>query len=661
MILIGWLGGAVAWGQGLLGWMDREAQALLAAREAAVGAVRDRAGAEGRRAMVKARVLESLGGLPGYAGPLRVRTVRTVRAAGYAIEMVLYESLPGVWVTGNVYRPEGGGRHAGVLMPIGHTQEGKPEGQWLAANLALRGYVVLAYDPIGQGEREQSYLPELGRALSGGGGNEHLELGARSLLLGQSVARYFIHDGRRGLDYLASRGDVDGERLGVVGCSGGGSIGTYVAALDERVKAAAVGCFVQTWRQLFTGPTPDSEMALPGFLARGLDLGDLVEMAAPRPWLLLATTEDYFTPEGARPVYEEARRWYGLYGAGERVEFHVGKGPHGTPRDSREAIYGFLSKWLGGAAGADREVKLYTNRELRVTRTGNVAEMAGSRKIWEVIREEYGRLRARRGVGELREELRRWGLGRRGAAPAVRVVGERRGEGYRVQEVRFESEPGIELAGRLYLPDGAGRRPGVVVVEEKRMPVPLYVQRSRSTEGVAEGLVRAGAVVLEMEPRDEPEAYEGRPFLGNWVMNERADLIGKSLPVMRAGDIGRGVDLLAGRGEVDGGRIRGYARGVKGFWMLLAGALDERLGRMWLDRMPVSWEGALGAPVAGFLFDGMVPGMARHWDWGDFVGAERILRTDPVSWMNELVEAGAGARYRYVGQGEEEYVRELLR
>jgi hypothetical protein len=68
---------------------------------------------------------------------------------------------------------------------------------------------------------------------------------------------------------------------------------------DERVKAAAVGCFVQTWRRLFTGPTPDAEMALPGFLARGLDLADLVELAAPRPWLLMATTEDYFTPEGA--------------------------------------------------------------------------------------------------------------------------------------------------------------------------------------------------------------------------------------------------------------------------------------------------------------------------------------------------------------------------
>lgn len=664
-----WLGWMVAtglmWGQAdpLLAWMDRIAQAQLSQREAAVAAVKDRAGAERRRAMVREKFLESIGGLPEYAGPLQARTTRTLAADGYSIEMVLFESLPGVWVTGNLYRPKGGGRHAGVLMPIGHTQEGKPEGQLLAANLALQGFVVLAYDPIGQGEREQTYLPQIGRALSGGGGNEHLELGARSLLIGQSVARYFIQDARRGLDYLASRADVDAERLGVVGCSGGGCITTYIAALDPRVKAAAPACYIQTFRKLFPGPTPDSEMALPQFVANGLDVADFVEMAAPLPWLLMATTEDYFTPEGARPVYEEARRWYGFYGAAERVRFHVGKGPHGTPQDSREAIYAFLANWLKGGAvpGADRPVKLYTNRELRVTRTGNVEEMAGSRKFHEVIAEEYKARRARKPAAELKTELRRMGLGKQGAAPAVRVVGETRGAGYRVQEIRFESEPGIELAAKLYLPEGTGRRPGVVVVEEKRLPVPLYVQRSQTTAAVAEGLVKAGAVVLELEPRDSPGAYEGRPFLGNWVTNERADLIGRNLPVMRAQDIGRGVDLLAGRAEVDAGRIRGYARGVKGFWMLLAGALDERLGRMWLDRMPVSWEAAMMAPLAGFLFDGMIPGFGRHWELRDFVTEERVQRTDPVNWMNQVVEGEAGARYRYVGEGDGEFVKELLR
>jgi dienelactone hydrolase len=663
ILLVSMVGAGWLWGQAdpLLAWMDRIAQAQLTAREAAVSAVTGRAGAERRRAVVREKFLASIGGLPEYADPLQARTTRTLAADGYSIEMVLFESLPGVWVTGNVYRPNGGGRHAGVLMPIGHTQEGKPEGQLLAANLALQGYVVLAYDPIGQGEREQTYLPQIGRALSGGGGNEHLELGARSLLIGQSVARYFIQDARRGLDYLASRADVDAERLGVVGCSGGGCITTYLAALDPRVKAAAPACYIQTFRKLFPGPTPDSEMALPQFLANGLDVADFVEMAAPLPWLLLATTEDYFTPEWARPVYEEARRWYGLYGAAERVQFHVGTGPHGTPRDSREAIYAFLAKWLRGTAGADRPVKLYTSRELRVTRTGNVEELAGSRKVWEVIAEEYRARRAPKPVAELQAELRWRGLGQRGAAPAVRVVGETRGAGYRVQEIRFESEPGIELAAKLYLPEGAGRRPGVVVVEEKRLRVPLYVQPSQSTAAVAEGLAKAGAVVLELEPRDSPGAYEGRPFLGNWVTNERADLIGRSLPVMRAQDIGRGVDLLAGRAEVDPGRIRGYARGAKGFWMLLAAALDERLGRMWLDRMPVSWEAALTAPLAGFLFDGMIPGLGRHWELRDFVAEGRLLRTDPANWMNQVVEAGAGARYRYVGQADEEFVRELLR
>ena len=287
-----------------------------------------------------------MGGLPAYAGPLNARRTGEIVSDGYTIEKVLFESLPGFHVSGNVFRPNQAGRYPGVLVPIGHTQEGKPEGQIVAANLAKKGFVAFAYDPIGQGEREQTYLPQLGRALSGGGGNEHLELGARSILIGQSVARYFIHDARRALDYLSSRPDVNPERLGVTGCSGGGCITTYIAALDPRVKAAAPGCYINTFRKLFPGPTGDSEMSLPAFLASGLDIADFVELPAPLPWLLMATTEDYFTPEGARPVYEEASRWYSLYGAEETGAVLCRPGPHGTPKDSREAIYAFMIRWL---------------------------------------------------------------------------------------------------------------------------------------------------------------------------------------------------------------------------------------------------------------------------------------------------------------------------
>jgi len=202
-------------------WLDRIAQQQLDQRERAIAEIRDKAGADRRREFVRGKLLELLGGLPTYAGPLNARSTGQIQSDGYSIEKIIFESLPGFHVTGNLYRPNQPGRYPGVLIPVGHTQDGKPEVQILAANLAKKRFVAFAFDPIGQGEREQTYLPQLGRPLSGGAGNEHLELGARNLLLGQSVARYFIHDARRALDYLASRPDVDPERLGVTGCSGG--------------------------------------------------------------------------------------------------------------------------------------------------------------------------------------------------------------------------------------------------------------------------------------------------------------------------------------------------------------------------------------------------------------------------------------------------------
>ena len=647
-------------------WLDRIAQQQLDQRERTIAAIHDKAAADHRREYVRAKLMEILGGLPAYNGPLNARVTGEIRADGYTIEKVLFESLPGFYVTGNAYRPVQPGRYPGVLIPIGHTQEGKPEGQVVAANLAKLGFVAFAYDPIAQGEREQTYLAQLGRPLSGGAGNEHLELGARCLLAGQSVARYFINDARRSLDYLASRADVDPARLGVTGCSGGGCITTYIAALDPRLKAAAPGCFINTFRKLFTGPTADSEMSLPAYLVNGLDITDLMELPAPLPWLLMATTEDYFTPEGARPVYEEAKRFYGLYGAEERMQFFVGQGPHGTPKESREAIYAWMTRWLKDGRGetSDRPVKEYTNLELRVTRTGNVEGEPGSRKLYEIIRDEMKTRVQPRPLQELQAELRRLGVPSTGAAPVVQVKGESGGSGYRVQQLAFESEPGVELVAKLYLPDGQGRKPAVVVVEEKRLPVPLYVQRSQSTAAVAEAMVRAGAVVLELTPRDSPDAVDGRPFLGNWLTNERVDLIGRNLAGMRAHDILRGVDLLAARPEVDPAQIRGYARGVKGFWMLLAAAGDARLARLWLDRTPWSLRAALDGPMTNNLFEALVPGFALHWDFADLlklIGDRLVLRTDPTNWMNQVVDAGPEFRYRYVGEPDTTYVAELLR
>jgi hypothetical protein len=315
--------------------MDRIAQQQLQLRESAIAEIHSVADAERRKQSVRERLLDILGGLPDYNGPLNSRVTARIEADSYTIENVIFESLPRFYVTANLYRPNQPGRYPGVLLQSGHTQEGKPEGQRLAANLALKGFVVLAFDPVGQGEREQTYDRRVDRSLAGWSVPEHIQAGAQSVLIGESVARYFIWDAKRALDYLVSRPEVDPARLGAVGCSGGGALTAFIGALDPRLKAVAPACFIDSYRMLFAGPNPDSEMSPPHLLFSGLDMADYVELSAPTSWLILATEGDYFTPDGAKLVYEEARRWFGLYGAEDKLRFFIGPGPHGTPLEPR--------------------------------------------------------------------------------------------------------------------------------------------------------------------------------------------------------------------------------------------------------------------------------------------------------------------------------------
>jgi dienelactone hydrolase len=643
-------------GDPLSRWLDARAQTLLAGRERTIAEIATVAAAERRKVVVRAKLLESLGGLPTYNGPLRARTTGQIDAAGYAIEKVLFESLPGFLVTANIYRPSAPGRYPAVLLQAGHTQEGKTEPQITAANLALQGYVAMTFDPIGQGEREQTYLSLLGRSLAGGSVNEHLAAGAQAMMIGQSVARYFIFDARRAIDYLVSRPDVDAARIGAAGCSGGGALTTWIGALDERVKAVAPACYINSYRVLFAGPNPDSEMSLPGFLALGLDIADLVEMTAPKPWLLLATADDFFTPAGARIVYDEARRWFGLYGAADRVRLFVGPGGHGTPLETREEIYSWMDRWLRGGAGGLRErpIRQYTNLELRVTASGHVE----GRKVHELIRDSYRERRSAGTAVELLGELKRIAGPRTVAMPSVEVVSETVGAGFRVQDVRLAVEEGVVVSGRMYVPDGSGKRPAVILVADEAAPVPLFVSKSRATAPLAELMAKRGLVVLELAPRDSPSSSDGRPFVGNWQVNARANLVGINMAILRAQDLRRGVDLLAARGDVDASSILGAARGVKGIWLLLANAMDKRLKAVWLDRTPRSFASALDRPIGNFLFDALLPGFLLKWDLIDLerMGSGRVFRTDSAEWMGEVAEPD-----RFVGETDEAVLDRFLR
>lgn len=623
----------------LSGWMDRIAQKQLDEREAAVARVRTPEEAKARQAAVRAKVLELIGGLPDYDGPLNARITGKVDRPRYVIENVVFESLPKFYVAGNLYRPKAAGRYPGVLFALGHWEEGKPAVQRMAANLAMKGFVVLAYDPVGQGERQQAYDPRTRTSLAGGATDQHFQAGAQAIMAGENFARYRIWDAKRALDYLVSRPDVDAGRIGCTGCSGGGTVATYISALDPRITVAAPACYINTWRKLFTGPTGDSEQSFPDFLSSRLDMMDYIEMFAPKPWMMASTVDDFFPIEGARYAYEESRRWYRLFGAEEKIAWAIGPGGHGTPLQIREAIYGWFIRWLKDGRGDPREeaVEMAPNFELQASETGQV----GGRDLYEIIREGYrGRMKPG-STAELIAEIRKWSGAEAKRPPATRTVKDTPGAEFRTRELAIEVEPGLEIAGTLYTPNEGGKRAVLLV---------------NGRQATATRLAAAGHTVLNVLPRGLPMVETG--LKGDWKAATRAWLIGRNMAGMRAGDIMRAAGLLPE------GEIVAAAQGVEGFWLLMAAAADPRFGRIWLDRTPHSLRAAMEGPLADNLHAATIPGFVLRWDVDDMAKAmagRAVIWSDPTDWMRTIVPRLPGKLYRTFDEGDERFIRELTK
>ena len=205
---------------------------LLERRREEVARLRTAADWERRRAEVRAALDRVLGPFPERT-PLRPRVMGTVEKEGFRIEKIVFESQPGLYVTGCLIVPsKRPPRSPAILNVIGHTDVSfrAPSYQQLILNLVRKGFIVFAIDPVGQGERLQYYDPERKRSAVGGSTTEHSYFGRQCFLAGSSAARYFAWDGIRALDYLASRPEVDPARIGVTGISGRGTQTAYIAA-----------------------------------------------------------------------------------------------------------------------------------------------------------------------------------------------------------------------------------------------------------------------------------------------------------------------------------------------------------------------------------------------------------------------------------------------
>ncbi|QDT82057.1 alpha/beta hydrolase family protein [Gimesia maris] len=416
-------------------------------------ALKTKADAEDYVASVQKRIRESFGPEPERT-PLNARITKTTDRDTYTIENVIFESRPGFLVTANLYVPKGITKPApGVVGTCGHSHNGKAETayQSFSQGLARKGYVVLIYDPIGQGERVQYSGADL-KSTVGVGVREHLHGGNQQFLVGENLAMWRAWDGIRALDYLQTRKEVDPNQVGVTGNSGGGTMTTWLCGVEPRWTMAAPSCFVTTFRRNMENELPaDTEQCPPKVLALELDHADFLAAQAPKPVRILSKERDFFDVRGAREAYLRLKRLYKLLGHEDNVSLFVGPTYHGYSQENREAMYEWFNQ-ATGISSESQEPKLVIEKDetLWCTPKGSVADI-GSKPLHVFTAEQSKALAAERKPksgaalqSAVAETLR---LKNIEGTPDYRILRNRGGKNYPLKNTiayAVETEPGIQ-------------------------------------------------------------------------------------------------------------------------------------------------------------------------------------------------------------------------
>jgi len=611
-----------------------------------------------RRSYVREQMLKDLGGFPDRT-PLNARVVGVLERPGYRIEKVIFESQPHFYVTANLYLPKTGHPpYPAILYPLGHERGGKTNPTWqqMLGSLATKGFVALAWDPVGQGERLQIFDEDLRESKVGNSTTEHTVVGTQCMLVGDHLARYTIWDGMRALDYLLSRKEVDPARIGLTGNSGGGTHTAYIAALDDRIQVAAPSCYITSWHLMLDTIGPqDAEQTFPLWLQEGLDYPDYLYAFAPKPYLLLSAIRDFFPIAGARETLAEAERVYAAIGEREKVGMFEADDGHGYNKSRRLAAYDWFGRWLKGARDTDPEpqIEMATPEELRCTATGQVSTSLGGESVFTLNQKRLAQLKASRLTrpadlpGKVREVIR---YEPPSGPLQVTSYGVITRSGYRIEKLIYESEPGIFIPSLLYVPDaGASKKAAVLMVTG---------DGKAASASEAEQFAASGTVVLSIDMRGTGEtrvdtdvnSREFDHYFGDFNNIMTALLVGKTMAGMRALDISRGVDVLTSGKEVDPNQVYGYGKDEGALPLLYATVLDGRIRRVMLDGMLVSYESVVNSRVSRRILEGVAPGMLKYYDLQDLVAAMAprdvwiVNGTDPMG--HELPASEVTKEYR---------------
>ena len=501
---------------------------------------------EQRRGRLRAAMFEAMGPFPEKPCPLEPRPVGTLRRDGYRIEKLLLQSRPDVWITASAYVPEKvSGRVPAVLAVHGHWPMARrdPVVQARCLGLVKLGFFVLAVDAFGAGERYTKPAP----------GTYHGALYGSTLWpAGQTLLGMQVYDNRRAVDYLLTRPEVDGDRLGITGASGGGNQTMNAGALDERFRAVVPVCSVGNYQAYLHTACCVCEV-LPGAL-RFAEEGDVLGLVAPRALLVINATQDgfQFSVGEARKSLERAKPIFELYGAGDKLRQAVFESPHAYNQPMREAMYGWMTRWLKGE-GDGRPIpepphQIEKPEDLACfpdakRPKGFLYLPAFARREAEAVLRHFRATRADHAeewestAVYLREQLRKQVFGDLPAPPrpAARLGTAEKKGAITAAPVVVESEPGLSLFAELRFGPVKGKAPACVLLH-------LDGKAAALKHPVAAALLKKGWTVLAPDLRAtgaarpahdaiagapdhnsaEHALWLGRPLLGQWVSDVHA-------------------------------------------------------------------------------------------------------------------------------------------
>ncbi len=599
---------------------------------------------------VRQRVQDMIGPFPRRT-PLNTRHVGEVLTPDYRIEKIIYESRPSFYVTANLYVPtRGEPPFPAVLIPCGHSNNGKAyeSYQRVAVLLAQNGFVVLIYDPLGQGERSEYVDPETGQNLLRIGTRQHCQAGNQCYLTGTNLAQYRIWDGVRGIDLLQSLPEVDSTRIGVTGNSGGGTLTTYITAVDARVRVSVPSCYVTTLvARIASHVTADAEQNFVNSLAYGIDHGDLLMPHAPRPLLIAAARRDFFPFSGTLDTFGELQRMYADFGVPEKVSLVQADDKHGFSKPRREMAVAWLSRWLKGNTGNwhEGDITVQPDSVLQCTPTGQVQTSLGGTTVWamnlalaeslaasrpsvdgaEVATAQIeirNRLRTLLAVPTTREPVEVRELGR---TKTLGPLGE-------AEALAFRTEPGIWVPGLLFGNTGGFSPKSVVILIGDHGKDGLI--RSNSTARLAQ---EAGLAVLAVDPRgmgetrvpgrDGKEDHHYFDYYGQETdFTYNSFILGRPLTGQRVFDV---LQVLRGmRLRQPGIRLWLAGRGYGGLLALFAAALDTSVAGVVVDSCLVDYMSLVRDRFYTYHVRWFVPDILRYLDlpWVAAAVAPRPLR-----------------------------------